>query len=426
MFSKNLQYNLLSLINITISFVFIIFLGRKFGAGDSTDIYFLSITIVGYLGILAQCVWGAMSPYYTRLKVEDSQLAAKLYSVLLNNVILISLAEILLYFLVTNNFRVISPEKKEFLDVFIYYLVLQSIILFNKALLNLEKHFAVFYLVDIFITTINLIILLFFSKGDIVIIAYSTIIAAILAVIWQLYLVFFRLNYRYRLSISQKEMPSIYRNSIKMNIGLLLYGFKDIILVTVFTSFGSGVYSLFNYANKFSVALFQITNAPIVNIYVARLNEVVANKKFHEIKSLRRDVLVQTVLLLVIGFTVLYFILPYILGLFFKGKFSFEEIKEIQRIFSYMAVFYFVWAISIPYSRAISIFKLFNYNLLVNFIFFTLICSAYLAFKIYSLSYVDMLLLFSFAQFANLIFYFIKNKRFLNKKEESNALLVQR
>ncbi|WP_027160223.1 lipid II flippase MurJ [Methylobacter luteus] len=421
MFSKSLQYNLLSLINIAISFVFIIFLGRKFGAGANTDIYFVSIAIVGYMGILAQCVWGAMSPYYAKLKVENLQLASKLYSVLLNNVIMISFVEILLYFLITDNFRVISPGKKEFLDIFIYYLVLQSIILFNKSLLNLEKHFAVFYLVDIFITSVNLIVLLFFSEGNILIIAYSTIVAAILAVIWQLYLVFFRLNYRYRLSIYQKDMPNIYRNSIKMNIGLLLYGFKDIILVSVFTSFGSGVYSLFNYANKFSVALFQITNAPIVNVYVAKLNEVVAHKKFNEVNGLRRDVLVQTVLLLVIGFTVLYFILPYILGLFFKGKFSFEEIKEIQRIFSYMAVFYFVWAINIPYSRAISIFKLFNYNLLVNFVFFALICSAYMAFKIYSLSYVDMLLLFSFAQFTNLILYFIKNKQFLKKKEELSA-----
>jgi peptidoglycan biosynthesis protein MviN/MurJ (putative lipid II flippase) len=418
MFSKSLQYNLLSLINIAISFVFIIFLGRKFGAGSDTDVYFVSIAIVGYLGILAQCVWGAMSPYYSKLKVENLHLASKLYSVLLNNVIIISFIEILLYFLITNKFRVISPEKKEFLDIFIYYLVLQSVILFNKSLLNLEKHFAVFYLVDIFITSTNLIVLLFFSKGNIIIIAYSTIGAAILAIIWQLYLVFFKLKYKYRLCFYQKDMPNIYRNSIKMNIGLLLYGFKDIILVSVFTSFGSGVYSLFNYANKFSVALCQITNAPIVNIYVAKLNEVVAHKRFNEIKELRRSVLAQTVLVLVIGFTVLYFILPYILDIFFKGKFSFEEIGEIQRIFSYMAVFYLIWAINIPYSRAISIFKLFNYNLLVNFIFFALICSAYLAFNIYSLSYVDILLLFSFAQFTNLILYFIKNKRFLKKKEE--------
>lgn len=417
MFSKSLQYNLLSLINIAISFVFIIFLGRKFGAGASTDVYFVSIAIVGYLGILAQCVWGAMSPYYAKLKVENLQLASRLYSVLLNNVIIISFAEILLYFLITNNFRVISPEKKEFLDIFIYYLVLQSIILFNKSLLNLEKHFAVFYLVDVFITSINLTVLLFFSEGNILIIAYSTIVAAILAVIWQLYLVFFRLNYRYRLSIYQKDMPNIYRNSIKMNIGLLLYGFKDIVLVSVFTSFGSGVYSLFNYANKFSVALFQITNAPIVNVYVAKLNEVVANKKFYEIDSLRKEVLIQTVLLLVIGFTVLYFILPYVLDLFFKDKFSFDNIKEIQRIFSYMAVFYFVVAVNNPYSRAISIFKLFNYNLLVNFIFFTLICSSYLIFKIYTLNYIEILVLFSFAQFTSLVLYIIKNKHFLKRKE---------
>jgi len=420
MFSKSLQYNLLSLINIAISFVFIIFLGRKFGASSDTDVYFVSIAIVGYLGILAQCVWGAMSPYYSKLKVENLHLASKLYSVLLNNVIIISFIEILLYFLITNKFRVISPEKKEFLDIFIYYLVLQSVILFNKSLLNLEKHFAIFYLVDIFITSVNLIVLLFFSKGNIIIIAYSTIIAAILAVMWQLYFVFFKLNYKYKLSLSQKEMPGIYRNSIKMNIGLLLYGVKDIILISVFTSFGNGIYSLFNYANKFSVALFQITNAPIVNIYVAKLNEVVANKKFYEVKGLRRGVLVQTMILLVIGFTVLYFVLPYVLGLFFKGKFSLEEIKEIQHIFSYMAVFYFVVAINNPYSRAISIFKLFNYNLFVNFIFFSLICLSYLIFKVYKLNYIDMLLLFSLAQFVSLVLYAIKNRLFLKRKEALN------
>ncbi|WAK01564.1 hypothetical protein [Methylobacter sp. YRD-M1] len=418
MFSKSLQYNLLSLINIAISFVFIIFLGRKFGAGSDTDVYFVSIAIVGYLGILSQCAWGAMSPYYAKLKVENLHLASKLYSVLLNNVIIVSFIEILLYFLITNKFRVISPENKEFLDVFIYYLVLQSIILFNKSLLNLEKHFAVFYLVDIFITSINLIVLLFFSKGNIIVIAYSTISAAALAIIWQLYLVFFKLKYRYILSIYQKDMPNIYRNSIKMNIGLLLYGFKDIILVSVFTSFGSGVYSLFSYANKFSVALFQITNAPIVNIYVAKLNEIIANKKFYEIKGLRRDVIIQTVLLLVIGFIVLYFTLPYILNLFFKGKFSFEEINLIQHIFKYMALFYFMVALSNPYSKAISIFKLFNYYLFVNFVFFVLVALSYFVFKIYYLDYIYVLLLFSFAQFSNLLLYYMKNNQFLRIKQE--------
>ena len=67
--NRNIQYNLLSLINVFIGFLFILYLGRKFGA--ETDIYFLSMVIIGYLGYFIQ----AMSPYYIEKKIKFYQMS---------------------------------------------------------------------------------------------------------------------------------------------------------------------------------------------------------------------------------------------------------------------------------------------------------------------------------------------------------------
>ena len=87
-FNKNLQYNILSLINVFIGFLFVVSLGRKFGAGKETDIYFLSVVVINYLGYFVQSVWEAFSPYYVELKVKNKIQADRLLSVLLNYLVI--------------------------------------------------------------------------------------------------------------------------------------------------------------------------------------------------------------------------------------------------------------------------------------------------------------------------------------------------
>ena len=416
--NKNLQYNLLSLINVFIGFLFIVMLGRKFGASNKTDIYFLSMTIVAYLGYFIQSIWEAMSPYYIELKVKDKKKSDELYSILLNDLILISLLIVSLYFGITYLFKFLSNETKQFLDIFIFYIIFQNILLLNKTVLNLEHFYASFYLVDIFVYTLLFVTVILINTDEFYFIAYTTIFATLLANIWQFYLIFKKLNINYSFKFYDDSLKEIYKNSFKLKIGSLFYGSKDIIIASVFTSFGSGVYSLYSYANKFAGVILQVVNAPIVNIFATKATYHVVNNRYDLLKKDIKKVLFQTTNLFVGSAIITYIILPFILSFLFGNKFSNEDILTIKNIFLVMIIFYFIIILESPFSRLISIFKLFNFGILINTVFAIILFVAYIVFKYLNFNYIIFLFIMIFAQISNLSFAYIGYKYFLKEKNE--------
>lgn len=417
-FQKNIQYNILSLINVIVGFFFILLLGRHFGMSIDTDIYFFSMAVVVYLGFFVQAAWEAMRPYYVKLKVEDKESSYKLYSILLNAIVVLSFIVIGLYFLITNNISFLTPEQKDFLDVFIFYVLFQNILLFNKVILNLEEYYASFYLVDIFMYSVNIVTIIFFLQSNIVLIAYSTLLALFLANLWQFYLIFKKSSMKYNFQFHGSEIIEIYKNSTKMKIGSLLYGAKDPLLATIFLSFGEGLYSLYSYANRFAAAIFQITNGPVMNIYITRLNYLVAKKSYFQIRPLIKKVLSETLFLLIVSITLFYFFMPLFLNYFFGDKITLKEVTMIKSIFIYMGVFYIVIAVEAPFAKTIGAFKLFNFGLLVNFVFSMFLLIIYVIFKIYKVDYSLFLMIIILAQLSNLLLYAYRNQLYLKDKLE--------
>lgn len=417
-FARNIQYNILSLINVIIAFFFILLLGRHFGMSTNTDTYFFSIVIVTYLGFFVQAIWEAMRPYYMKLKLENRESANELYSILLNNLIILSFIVISLYFLITENINFLTPNQKQFLDIFIFYILFQNILLLNKMTLNLEEHYASFYFVDILVYSINIIIVLFFLQNNILLIAYSTLFATFLANIWQFYLIFKKSNLKYYFKLYNNSMNEIYKNSTKVKIGALFYGMKDPLLATVFLSFGEGLYSLYSYANKFASSLFQITNGPVMNIYVTQLNNLVVKKSYLQINSLIKKVHFETLFLFMSSIILFYFFMPLFLNLFFGDKLTSEDLITIKSIFIYMSIFYIIIALEAPFAHTMGAFKLFNYSLFVNFVFFVFLLLLYIAFKFTNFQYQIYLIILISAQISNLILFVYKNKSYLKDKYE--------
>lgn len=413
LFNNNLQYNLLSLVNVFIGFLFIIVLGRKFGAGSQTDIYFLSMIVVTYLGYFIQSVWEAMSPYYIELKLKDKQKSDELYSILLNDLILVSLVIIVLYFASIYLFEFLSSETKQFLNIFIFYIIFQNILFLNKTVLNLEHFYASFYIVDIFVYVVLFITIFFLVNTKLYIIAYAMILVTFIANLWQFYLIFRKLNISYSFTFYDKSLKEIYKNSFKLKIGSLFYGSKDIIIASVFTSFGSGTYSLYSYANKFAGVILQVVNAPIVNIFATKANYHVANKRYDLLKNDIKKVLMRTTGLFIGSATVTYFILPFVLSFLFRNKFVNEDILTIQNIFLIIVVFYFVWIIQSPYGRLLSIFKLFNFEVVTNIVFALVLSFDYILFLFIQFDYYVFLVLFIFSQIMQFILVYIKSVKYM-------------
>ncbi len=421
LFDEKIKYNILSLLNITIGFLFTVLLGKEFGVGNETDIFFYSLVIINYLGLFIQSIWEAFTPNYISLKVDNPKQSIRLYSILLNNIIIVSSIIIVLYYnIVSLQIFDISEQLKNYLNIYIFYILFQNILYYNKNVLNLEHFYASYYIVDIFIYTIANIYLIFFNVKDIVFIAYLMIGTTSIAVIWQLYLIFGVLNFKYSLSIYDKWLNDIYKNSIKYKTGTMIYGVKDILLVSFFTGLGPGFYSLYSYADKFASTVAMIVNAPIVNIFITKVNYLVAQKRYSQINSLIKSVLTQTTVLFSVASLIVYLLLPSLLKLFFSEAMSENDILVINTIYMYLLLFHFIIILESPYAKTVIAFKLFNYMIFINAVFLLIFAIAYFIGNIYKIEYETFLLLLSVAQFSNLLLYYFKYRSTEKIKRELN------
>jgi len=422
LFDKKIKYNILSLLNITIGFLFTVLLGKEFGVGNETDIFFYSLVVINYLGLFIQSIWEAFTPDYISLKVNNQERSIILYSILLNNIIIASSIIIVLYYAITS-FQIfnMSEQLKNYLNIYIFYILFQNILYYNKNVLNLERFYASYYLVDIFVYSSASLFLIFFNVKNIVFIAYLMISTTAVAVIWQFYLLFKVLNFKYSLTFYENWLNEIYKNSIKYKIGTMIYGVKDIILASFFTGLGAGFYSLYSYADKFASTVSMIVNAPIVNIFITKVNYLVAHNYYNQIHNLIKHVLSQTIFLFSMASLAVYLLLPSLLKLFFSEAMNDNDILIINNIYLYLLLFHFIIIIESPYAKTIIAFKFFDYMIFINVVFLLIFSTAYFISNIYNIAYGEFLLLLSLAQFSNLILYYSKyrstekNKRGLNE-----------
>ncbi len=421
LFDEKIKYNILSLLNITVGFIFTVLLGKEFGVGSETDMYFYSLVIINFLGSFIKGIWEAFNPNYINLKVHDHEQSVKLYSMLLNNVIIGSSVIIILYYILTS-FQVfaLSEALKNYLNIFIFYLLFQNILYFNKIVLNLEHFYASYYLVDLFIYFTASLYLVMSDMKNIFSIAYLMIIATAIAVLWQFYLIFVKLDFKYFFKFYDRSLLEIYKNSIKFKAGTMIYSLKDIIIISFFTSMGTGMYSLYSYADKFASTVSMIVNAPIVNIFITKVNYLIAYKEYHKINDLIKSVLVQTTVLFSMASLVLYLFLPTLLELFFGDAVSQNDIQVIVSIFLYLLLYYFIIVLESPYAKTIIALKLFNFMLYLNGVFLLIFYVGFLINKMTIIDYKVFLLTLSIAQLSNMLLYYWKYRSIQKENMKGN------
>jgi len=413
---STIRDSFLSLISMVLVFIFLLLLGRHLGIGAGTDIYFVSVMVITYLNNLVQSTWEAMQPYYVKEKVKNQQKASLLYSVLINHIVLFSLLIIMLYFFTTHYFITLDTGQKDFLDIYIFIILFQNILLFNKKVLNLEHQYISYYIVDIFIYGINIIALLYFFTGEIKVVAHSMLISTAIANSWQFYLILKKVSINYHFNLYHPSMKEILKNSVKIKLSSILYNLKEPLFAVIFLSLGEGIYSLYNYAHKFSAAIFQVTNMPFINRYVTKINYLVANKEYSHIDLLIKNVVSKTIPFFLISTITFFLIIPLFMQLTFNDKIDNHSILILQSLFIYMSLFYLIIILETPFSNNITIFKLFNYNLGTNALFALFMLLIYLLFKIFNFEYLSCLTILIVAQISNFMLFFYKNKTYIRGK----------
>ncbi|WP_148230088.1 hypothetical protein [Marivirga tractuosa] len=161
------------------------------------------------------------------------------------------------------------------------------------------------------------------------------------------------------------------KKSFILKSGSILYNLKDIIIVQFFES-RPGLYSIYAFSLKFATALNLIANAPIMNIFITKVNNLVSEKSERKkYFSLYKSVLSQTLTLYIIGFLATYFLLPYLLKLDMIDV-DINNIAVVKRYFLLLSLFYLVVIMFFPIQHFLIAFRDFR-AVLISHVSFILI-----------------------------------------------------
>ena len=307
------------------------------------------------------------------------------------------------------------PKYKAFLEIF--YLVIKSLMSYNKNILNLEQQYASVYLVNIFVYAVNLLAVIFLMEESVMILAYTTIASSSLVVIWQLKKIFNLNNFKYELVFYEKNVfREIFTSSLKLNFGTILYNSKDIAIAAVFAGFASGTYSLYSYANKFVGVITAVVTGPIEVVYNAKISHTIAKKEFKKAAKNLFETLSLTSTLFFLSGLATYFIMPIILEFMLGNNINGNDMDIIQYLFMLLAVYNFLKVIELPYKKVLNLFKFFNFSIYINIIYFFIVVVGYVLSKLEDLNYTYILFFIIIGQLVKvcLSLYKYKNSMYKN------------
>jgi O-antigen/teichoic acid export membrane protein len=374
-----LKYNLLALGYVSLHFVFIALLGRLFGASTETDVYFLAITVITYLGHIVQGVWEAWTPWYVERLKQDRREADKLYSLFMSWIAAASIVLILGYFVLRGFWDGGSQGTLlSFLDVFIGFLLIQNLIFINREYLVLHGYYGMYYAVDILASVLKIIgIWWMWDAPSVHDLAWIMLAAYGVGLLWQWLLIFGKLKAQLSWVWRAPDDVAILWNSSKMKLGSLAYDGKEILLAMVLTAAGPGIYSLFSYASKFAAVILEVVNAPIMSMFSAKLTHAHEEHRYCDIPPLVKGALSQTVILYLLATAIVYAVMPQVMSAFFGDKFTVVQVDQMRWIFLLLSGYTVTIVLESPFARAVSLFRYYTYGMLLNFIFGGIMLAGY-------------------------------------------------
>ena len=420
-----LKYNLLALGYVSLHFVFIALLGRLFGASSESDVYFLALTVLAYLGHLVQAVWEAWTPWYVERLKQDRREADKLYSLFMLWISLASLAIIGLYVLLRSWWIIESHSQLfEFLDVFIAFLLIQNLIFINREYLTLHGYYSMYYAVDILASVLKILgVWWMWETPNVHDLAWIMLGAYTVGLLWQWSLILGVLKAKVSWVWRAPDDALIVWNSSKMKLGSLAYDAKEILLAMVLTAAGPGIYSLFSYASKFAAVILEVVNAPIMSVFSAKLTHAHEERRFADIPPLVKSALSQTVTLYVLASVCVYFMMPHIMQVFFGDKFSFDQVDEMRWIFLLLSGYTMTVVLESPFARSVSLFRYYTYGMSLNFLFGAIMLLGYglLWWLDRSDDYLLFLSILVVAQTSNYLLYWLKYHKHLQPRLDQHS-----
>ena len=410
---KRFKYNIIALINVISGFAVTLVMMKYFGSTKEVDYFFSSILVLMNLNVLVGFIYSSFFQHYLKLKNTNIGKSVNYYKITLFLSLIISIIVLLLYktisfFTIDDNF-----VFNEFTDMYIYIILFLGLFEINNFLINAHKYYILPYLFLIFLNLINFFSLFFFHKYGLEVIIYSTILGYFVCLMVQFYLIYKHVNLSYKFIFDGVYIKNTIKDSFTIKLSSVINGSTDIVIAYIFTSFGEGFYAIYSYARKFALAVYNISNGPIIKKFNTEIAPLILSKDYNLIVKKANKIVLEVFPLFIIGVITVYTLLDYGLP-FLTSKFTLSDIVLMKSIFIYLSVFYLFLIIEYILMTIISQFHAFKYGLWINIFYAILFVLISTTIFYFNLGYEVVLLALIFSLAINLFseYLIIKYKLF--------------
>ena len=345
--------NAINLVTVLASFIVQILIVRFFGASDSTDIYYLIITITTFVtGVSTGFLTDLFVPIYHDAKKRDARdaqrltggvLTLSLLSGVLLTVIVYVLAPLIVSVFASGFHTMKHDEAVSMLRIVSLSIVFTSMTMILNSTLNANSYLLVTYLTNLILPVFNVLALLLWgSRLGVAALMYAIVYASMLTFVIVFAHCKFKIGARFSNPLGQKDLSYLLVKNVPVRGANIIHMLRGPLTTTVLSYFPSGFLTLYSYADKIITVLLGTTNSPLAQIFYIKSSQFASQKRYPEIKELLIKTVKSSIMLFVGTVFATILVFQKVFGILFAGKVPAGGVGTMFLIFISLFPFYYV------------------------------------------------------------------------------------
>ncbi|HEY9165183.1 MAG TPA: lipid II flippase MurJ [Candidatus Kryptonia bacterium] len=348
--------NAINLLTVLVGFVVQIIIVRYFGASDSTDIYYLVITITTFVtGLSTGFLTDLFVPIYHDAKnrgAEDARnLSGSILTLsLISGVVISALVYVLAPVFISIFASGFQTAKfglaVDMLRIISLSIAFATISMVLNSTLNANSFFLITYLTNLITPTFNILgLLIGGSRFGVAALMYATLISSI-----TIFLVLFlyckiKVGARFVNPVRQKDLNFLLVKNIPVRAANMIQLLRGPLTTSILSYFPAGMLTLYSYAEKIINVLMGTTNSPLAQVYYTKSSKLASKKDYSEIRSLLVHIVRSSVVLFAGTFFVVVIVFQNVFNVLFSGRVPPDGVHTMFLLF--MALFPYYYAMLI-------------------------------------------------------------------------------
>lgn len=351
------RYYLLNGVSLGSMFVYYFLATRALGFGEESDTFFAAIAITTFASFFLFALWEGFTPHYVRASSQEREnfVARLLPLIVVGGVVLSGVLVLAIgYFKINQNLQ-------EALGYTLWLITPLSVIAFSKAIFLAHDRQLSYYGVDIALGGGLVVVVVGVIMGSMQPVMFYRCLVGVYGIMGIAIAIFMMLRYAKR---GSEDLPweTILTHSALSKGGSVVYGAREMILVSLSAKWGGGIYTLYAMMSRLYAAVVALATTPTNNsVVTVVMNDLSLDKKvpFLEVALKAIKVNVKLYALLSLG---LVGAIPLVLVV---AKMD-PSTQEVVIMTMMLWLWYVVMAIGTIYGRLIPLVYAFGATIVIN------------------------------------------------------------